>query len=153
MRSAAYVATRFQSREQEMVIEHSLLWSECGENSAYIERNSPCDEGQIAGDAGVVHGKDIEAAQPAQQNHCGGPRSDPLDAAEQPPCLQTGKLFQHGFVQTARYKRVSHPPECCQLVRAQACTQQNVIACNLQTLRTRKGMKGRALADNNRTER
>lgn len=55
MRSTAYFATRIQSRKQKVVVEHAALGTGRGENAVDIERNGSCDEGQIAGNARIVH--------------------------------------------------------------------------------------------------
>ena len=43
-----------------MIVEHPPLRAECRENHVDVDRGGACDEGKIAGDARVVHGKDIE---------------------------------------------------------------------------------------------
>ena len=63
--STAYVATRIKSTQQQVVIEQSLLWVERSENLVEINWDGPCEGNQIASNARVVHGEDIEPAQPA----------------------------------------------------------------------------------------
>ena len=65
-RSATDVAARVEPREQQVVIEHPALGTQCSENTVDIDRGGdPRDEGEIGGDARVVHGEDIEAAESA----------------------------------------------------------------------------------------
>jgi hypothetical protein len=47
-----------------VVIEHSALWTERSENPADVKRDGSRDERQIASNARVIHGKDIEATKP-----------------------------------------------------------------------------------------
>ena len=76
-RGTADVAIRVEPTQQQVVIQHSLLWLERSENLVKINRG-PRDKNEIASNARVVHGKDIEPAQPAEQDDRGCPWADSL---------------------------------------------------------------------------
>ncbi len=100
-RLAAELATSFQTPQQKMKVQHSVLWTEVLQYALGIDRCRSRDECDVFRDARIVKGKHVEPPQPAQKDHGRRPRTDPLDPAQHCRSVRTRAPLQSRGVERA----------------------------------------------------